>query len=159
MMSHWRKIHSIISIFHCLPPQPKLELEPYSTMVGENFEIFMTEMPTNVVNSQQTSPQADIWKFKFLPQTLSPEPHWKVTPPLDRTFEKSWFLPKTLRKNDTKPTFLQWSSILNVILNSVLIAIISLFASNPLFETPIDEKKHAKDSSSLISFSSLKSVA
>ena len=26
----------------------KLEFEPYSTMVGENFEIFMPEMPTNV---------------------------------------------------------------------------------------------------------------
>ena len=30
----------------------KLEFEPCSTMVGENFEIVMSEMPINVVNCQ-----------------------------------------------------------------------------------------------------------
>ena len=65
--------------------------------------------------------------------------------PLDSTFGKSWFLPNILRKNVTMPTFFQRSScFLNAILNSVLIAIISLFASNPLFETPIDEKSMLK---------------
>ena len=49
------------------------------------------------------------------------------------------------------PPFLYWSScILDAILTSVLIGINNLFASNPRFETPTDEVKHAKDSSSLI---------
>ena len=50
----------------------KLEFEPYSTMVGENFEIFMSEMPTNVVNCQKSDfPPGRNLKIQIPPQNLS----------------------------------------------------------------------------------------
>jgi hypothetical protein len=73
----------------------KLEFEPYSTKVWENFEMFMSEMPINAVNHQKSdSPQAEIWKFKFLPKTLSPQALWKVTSPPDRTLWKILIFPQ-----------------------------------------------------------------
>ena len=51
-----------------------MEFEPYSTMVGENFEIAISNMPKNVVNCQKSdSPMTEISKFKFLHKILSPQ--------------------------------------------------------------------------------------
>ena len=56
-------------------------------MVGENFEIFMSEMPTNVVNCRKSdsSPPGRYLKIQIPPKTHSPQALWKVTSPQDRT--------------------------------------------------------------------------
>ena len=58
----------------------KLEFELHSTMVGNLFETFMSEMARNVVNCQNSRLpcQAEIRKFKFLPKTLFPQAIWKI---------------------------------------------------------------------------------
>ena len=61
----------------------KLEFEPYSTMVGENFEIAMSEMPTNIVNCQ---------KSDFPPRQKSENSNSSPKPFLPRHFEK-WLPP------------------------------------------------------------------
>ena len=49
----------------------ELEFESYSTMVGENFEIFMSEMPTYVVNCQKSDfPPGRNLKIQIPPENL-----------------------------------------------------------------------------------------
>ena len=78
-----------------------MELEPYSTMVGENFEISMSEMPTNVNYQKSDFLSGRNLKIQIPPQNSFSPGTLKSDLPQTEPFGKSWFLPKILRRNDT----------------------------------------------------------
>ena len=73
-------------------------------MVGENFEIFMSEMPENVANCQKSDfpPPGRNLKIQIPHQNPSSPGTLKSDfPPQTEPFGKSQFLPKILGRNDT----------------------------------------------------------
>ena len=66
-----------------------LKFEPYSTMIGEKFEIFMSEMPTNVVNCQKSDfPPGRNLKIQIPSQNPFSPGTLKSDSPPDRTLSK-----------------------------------------------------------------------
>ena len=74
-------------------------------MVGENFEIFMSEMPENVANCQKSDfPPGQNLKIQIPPKN----PFSPGTSPQTEPFGKSWFLTKILERNDTMWNNCMW---------------------------------------------------